>query len=86
MSRDPRAPTSMDSDIRAYTIRDPRANINVAQTASTTIPQMTTTSQSVQPTRPQVTQQPPKSGTSSDNEKVIFISCDKTMLLERYVS
>jgi len=84
MSRDPRAPTSMDSDIRAYTIRDPRANINLTQTASTTIPQMTP--QSVQPTRPQVTQQPQKSGTSSDNEKVIFISCDKTMLLERYVS
>lgn len=74
MSRDPRAPTSMDSDIRTYTIRDPRANINIASTPSTTVPQMPP--QSVQPARPQVNQQPPKSGTSSDNEKVnILFSC-----------
>lgn len=71
----------MDSDIRTYTIRDPRSNINMVTTAPTTMPQIPP--QSVQPARPAASQQPPKSGTSSDNEKVSSISCDKTTLPDR---
>jgi len=67
VSRDPRAPVSMDSDIRTYT-RDPRANSSNA--TATQMP-----SQAVQqPARPQVVQQPPKPGSSTDTEKVILIS------------
>lgn len=66
MSRDPRAPVSMDSDIRTYT-RDPRANNSNAASTGTQMP-----SQAVQqPARPQVMQQPPKPGASTDTEKVI---------------
>jgi len=69
VSRDPRAPVSIDSDIRTYTIRDPRANSsNVAATP----PQIPT--QTVQqPARPQIVQQLPKPGSSTDTEKVIII-------------
>jgi len=66
VSRDPRAPVSMDSDIRTYT-RDPRANSCNAAATATQMP-----SQAVQqPARPQVVQQPPKPGSSTDTEKVI---------------
>lgn len=66
VSRDPRAPVSMDSDIRTYT-RDPRANSsNTAATATQILPQAVQ-----QPARPQVVQQPPKPGSSTDTEKVI---------------
>jgi len=70
VSRDPRAPTSMDSDIRAYTVRDPRANSNniTATTVPASVPQIPT--QVVQPAWPQV-QLPPNSASSTDNENVI---------------
>jgi len=73
VSRDPRAPVSMDSDIRTYS-RDPRANSSNAAATATQMP-----SQAVQqPARPQVAQQPAKPGSSTDNEKVILISnCHK---------
>lgn len=60
----------MDSDIRTYTVRDPRANSNnnTATTVPVSVPQIPT--QVVQPARPQV-QPPPKSASSTDNEKVI---------------
>lgn len=68
ISRDPRAPTSVDSDIRTYTIRDPRTNSS--NNTASTIPTPQVPIQVVQPTRPQV-QLPPKSASSTDNEKVI---------------
>lgn len=68
VSRDPRASATMDSDIRSYTIRDPRSISNNLVSA----PQVPT--QVVQSTRPQVVQQQPKPGSSSDNEKVILFS------------
>jgi len=69
----PRAPVSMDSDIRTYTIRDPRAN---SSNVTAIAPQMP--SQVVQqPARPQVVQQPPKPGSSTDTEKVIQIAITK---------
>ncbi|XP_026812492.1 cleavage stimulation factor subunit 2 tau variant [Rhopalosiphum maidis] len=69
VSRDPRAPVSMDSDIRTYTIRDPRAN---SSNAAATPPQMPP--QVVQqPARPQVVQQLPKPGSSTDTEKAALI-------------
>lgn len=80
MSRDPRAPVAMDSDIRTFTIRDPRANSNNAVSVATVAPVTTTAplqvpSQAVQqPVRPQPVQQPAKPGTSSDTEKVLFLS------------
>jgi len=59
----------MDSDIRTYTIRDPRAN---SSNAAATPPQMPP--QVVQqPARPQVVQQLPKPGSSTDTEKVIIL-------------
>ncbi|CAH1709852.1 unnamed protein product [Aphis gossypii] len=68
VSRDPRAPVSIDSDIRTYTIRDPRANSsNVAATP----PQIP--SQTVQQPRPQIAQQLPKPGSSTDTEKAALI-------------
>jgi len=69
VSRDPRAPVSIDSDIRPYT-RDPRANSTNSAATTTQMP-----SQAVQqPARPQVVQQPPKPVSSTDTEKVILIS------------
>lgn len=72
MSRDPRAPAgAMDLDIRAYT-RDPRANSgnNTANATPAAGPQIPP--QAAQPVRPQVAQPPPKSGSSTDTEKVIL--------------
>lgn len=66
MSRDPRAPVSMDSDIRTYT-RDPRANSNNAAATATQMPSLAVQ----QPARPQVVQQLSKPGSSTDTDKVI---------------
>lgn len=78
MSRDPRASVSIDSDIRTYTIRDPRANSsNVAATP----PQIP--SQTVQQPRPQIAQQLPKPGSSTDTEKVIIILIAIIKILRR---
>lgn len=65
MSRDPRASASMDSDIRTFTIRDPRANSGNSA-ATTQVPQ------AVQPVRPVAGQQQSKPGSSTDTEKVIL--------------
>lgn len=65
ISRDPRGSVAMDSDIRSYTIRDPRSITN------NSVPPPQIPPQVVQSARPQVVQQP-KPGSSSDNEKVIF--------------
>lgn len=86
MSRDPRASATMDTDIRTFTIRDPRANSNnaaatAASMAATTTatappPQLTQMPpQAVQPSRPPVAQQqlPQKPVSSTDNEKVISL-------------
>ncbi|KAL5240127.1 hypothetical protein ACI65C_007537 [Semiaphis heraclei] len=68
VSRDPRAPVSLDSDIRTYS-RDPRANSSNAAVTATQMP-----SQAVQqPARPQVVQQPAKPGSSTDTEKAALI-------------
>lgn len=73
MSRDPRAPTgAMDLDIRAYTIRDPRANSSNNTATATPVAGPQIPQQAAQPVRPQVVQPPPKSGSSTDTEKVIF--------------
>jgi len=77
VSRDPRAPVSIDSDIRTYTIRDPRAN---SSNTAATPPQIP--SQTVQPpARPQIAQQLPKPGSSTDTEKVIIILITITKML-----
>lgn len=65
----------MDSDIRTYTIRDPRANSNypaVAAAAAAATPQQIPPQVVQQPPRPQVTPQPAKPGSSTDTEKVII--------------
>ncbi|VVC32618.1 Hypothetical protein CINCED_3A024567 [Cinara cedri] len=67
LSRDPRASATMDSDIRTFTIRDPRANSNNTAQVTTQVPQ------AVQPTRPPAGQQQPKPGSSTDNEKAALI-------------
>jgi len=59
----------MDSDIRTYTIRDPRANSSNAAATPPQIPSQTVQ----QPARPQNVQQLPKPGSSTDTEKVILI-------------
>lgn len=72
VSRDPRAPAgAMDLDIRAYTIRDPRANSNNTSTTPAVVPQIPP--QVAQPVRPQVGQPPPKSASSTDTEKAALI-------------
>lgn len=69
VSRDPRTSVSMDSDIRTFTIRDPRTNSsNAAATAAQIPPQA-----AQQAARPQVVQQPPKPGSSTDTEKAALI-------------
>lgn len=62
----------MDSDIRSYTIRDPRANnSNTPTIPPVAVPQLPPQAVQTAP-RPQAVQQPPKPGSSTDNEKVIF--------------
>lgn len=60
----------MDSDIRTYTMRDPRANNNNATAPAPTATQQLPP-QMVQPTRPQATQPQSKPVSSTDTEKVI---------------
>lgn len=71
----------MDSDIRTYTIRDPRANSNypataaaAAAAAAAATPQQMPPQVVQQPPRPQVALQPAKPGSSTDTEKVIIFS------------
>lgn len=70
----------MDSDIRTYTIRDPRSNSNypgtmAAAAAAAATPQQMPPQVVVQPPpRPQVAPQPAKPGSSTDTEKVILLS------------
>lgn len=64
----------MDSDIRTFTFRDPRANSNnVGTMASAPAAVSQNSTPAAQPARPPVAQTPSKPGSSSDTEKVIFI-------------
>ncbi|XP_050529757.1 cleavage stimulation factor subunit 2 [Daktulosphaira vitifoliae] len=69
ISRDPRA-ANMDSDIRQFTIRDPRSNNNIAPPA-VIMPQIP--SQQLPSSRPQPTQQQSKPASSTDTEKAALI-------------